>query len=613
MKHRHGLLAALLLLPVLAAGTSDEKPLLELEGEYLVYSYDFNQLYGERVRFDLGDLSVTAGVIRIDFTSRTFHAGGGLLLQSGDGTRAADELFFRPQEGTGLLITYGESIRFESIGDGQIESFLALRKNTASISLTKMTGSLFYFTGRKMEIASDYDVFGRNVTLYIEGLESFGLKKFKLSEGIKQVRSGFALDRLWYSKSQGLQARASYIYQKENKISSISSLDYEEHSILKGYEGLPRQVDLRTDNTFVLTPGVALNVQGNYNSSSLWDSRLALTKNWNDLFQLTADFSYNKPVNRKGEVWVGLAGRMNSSSWGNLQLAGRYEKTRQYLAELAYERELFKNTRLRLDSSYAKIRIGGSGDYSEIFSGTIDLAYTSEVFDMGANYFLNNDLFGKQLLSQPQLRVGLRPFSLYSGLLTASLSNMFIWNRVQLEDTRLSGYSDNLVFKVGTSPLPLQNTLSLKFDLAVEQFLEKEGRNFTSGGLLMKLQKELFRGIRLEGFYSYQTRRKTEGWLIEGTSGQDLSAVLRVNPTDKLNGWISVSYDPKTDRFRQSFADIMIGLIKNWKFHSQINYDFLLNRLNNIDLYLIREAGRFQVRVVWRSLSRQILIELVPN
>ncbi|MBU1338969.1 MAG: hypothetical protein KKD56_07880, partial [Acidobacteria bacterium] len=392
-----------------------------------------------------------------------------------------------------------------------------------------------------------------------------------------------------------------------------SSLDYEEHSILKGYEGLPRQVDLRTDNTFVLTPGVALNVQGNYNSSSLWDSRLALTKNWNDLFQLTADLSYNKPVNRKGEVWVGLAGWMNSSSWGNLQLAGRYEKTRQYLAELAYERELFKNTRLRLDSSYAKIRIGGSGDYSEIFSGTIDLAYTSEVFDMGANYFLNNDLFGKQLLSQPQLRVGLRPFSLYSGLLTASLSNMFIWNRVQLEDTRLSGYSDNLVFKVGTSPLPLQNTLSLKFDLAVEQFLEKEGRNFTSGGLLMKLQKELFRGVRLEGFYSYQTRRKTEGWLIEGTSGQDLSAVLRVNPTDKLNGWISVSYDPKTDRFRQSFADIMIGLIKNWKFHSQINYDFLLNRLNNIDLYLIREAGRFQVRVVWRSLSRQILIELVPN
>ena len=613
MKRLHRILAALLFLPVLVFGGTDEKSLLKLEADYLIYSYDFNQLYGEQVQFDFKDLRIKADVLRIDFSTRTFHASGSLSLLSEREKREADEFIFQPEEGTGLIIQYGDSILFESLGDTDKEVLLALKKNTTSISLTKMSGSLFYFTGREMEIASDYDVFGRNVTLYIEGLESFGLKKFKLSEGIKQVRSGFTLDRLWYSRTQGLQARAGFIYQKENRISSISSLDYEEHSILKGYEGLPRQIDLRTENTFVLGKGMALNVSANYNSSSLWDSRLSMTKNWNDVFQLTADLSYSKPVNRKGEVWIGLAGRMDSPAWGNLQITGRYEKMDQYLAGLNYERELFKNTRFRMDSSYARILIGGSGDYSEIFSGTFDLAYTTDVFDMGANYFLNNDLLGRQLLSQPQLRLGLRPFSLYNGLLTASLSNIFIWNEVKVENIRSSGYSDNMIFKLGTSVLPLQKNLSLKVDLTVEQFMEKEGRNFTSGGLVLHLDKELLQGVRLEGFYSYQTRRKTEGWLIEGTTGQDLSAMLRINPTEKLNGWISVSYDPKTDRFRQSFADIEIGLIKKWKFHSLVNYDFLLNRLNNIDLYLIREAGRFQVRVVWRSISRQILIELVPN
>ena len=119
--------------------------------------------------------------------------------------------------------------------------------------------------------------------------------------------------------------------------------------------------------------------------------------------------------------------------------------------------------------------------------------------------------------------------------------------------------------------------------------------------------------MTLEGYYSYQSRRRTKGWLIEGTSSQDLTAVLRFNPSLHTNGWISFSYDPKSGRWRQSFADIAIGLIKNWRFHTLVNYDFLLKKLNNIDLYLIRDAGRFQIRFVWRSISRQILIELVPN
>ena len=94
---------------------------------------------------------------------------------------------------------------------------------------------------------------------------------------------------------------------------------------------------------------------------------------------------------------------------------------------------------------------------------------------------------------------------------------------------------------------------------------------------------------------------------------QDLSALVRLNPSDKLNSWISVSYDPKNKEWRQSFADISFTVVEKWKFHSLFHYDFILNRLNNVDLYLVREAGRFQLRFVYRSLSKQFLIELTPQ
>jgi hypothetical protein len=92
-----------------------------------------------------------------------------------------------------------------------------------------------------------------------------------------------------------------------------------------------------------------------------------------------------------------------------------------------------------------------------------------------------------------------------------------------------------------------------------------------------------------------------------------LSGVLRLTPSDALKGWVSVSFDPKRGEWRQSFADVTIGLFRGWRFQSLLSYDFALGRVNNIDLFLVREAGRFDLRFVWRSISKQILVELVPG
>ena len=590
-----------------------EETLISLKGEYLAYSYDFNQIYGENVKFEFSSYSATCRHIKIDITPKIFYAYGEVILEKGDEKLNGDEFLFDPQAKKGTLISYGEEIEVKEIENEGKE--IPSQKNDAlkELTLAKIQKSLIYFVGQMFHITSDFGVYGYNVTLFVEGLESVKFKKLRLSGGISQRRNGISINRIWYTKSQGIIGRVSYFYEKEAKVNSLTQLNYEEHSVLKNYTGLKRQVDVMNSTTINLKNDLNLGLTGNYNSSSLWNTLFWLNKNWSKKFSTQVNFSYNKPINLKGEAWFGLQSTINTGKFGNISFSGKYEVKNQVLTSFSYRNTFLKKINFLLSSSYSQIKIGESPDYSKIFSGGVNLSYSSRIFNISSDYFLNHDLFGDQLLSQPQLRLGLNPFQFYGGLISANIYNIFIYNNLKRGGIEEDSYSNNTVLTLSTQPIFLQRGLSLNYNFSLEQFVEKEGRNFTSGGFIFNLNKSILKGISLEGLYSIQSRRKTKDWLIEGTTSQDLSAVFKVNPSERLNGWISFSYDPKNSQWRQSFAEISIGIIKYWKLHSLIHYDFLLEKINNVDLYLIRDAGRFQLRFIWRSLSQQFLVELVPR
>lgn len=587
--------------------------LIRLKGEYLAYSYDHNQVYGQGVTFGFLSFEVTCQHIKIDIPSRIFYAYGDVFLQREEESLAADELLFRPDEKRGVLVRYGDRIEIEHIGEAGESPLLPKSPVLDMLSLPRIQKSFIYFTGQSLELTEDFQIYGYGVMLYIEGLESVGFRKFKLSEGIRPSRNGLFLEKIWYNRFQGLIGSASYVYQKEDRVDSLTQIHYEERSILKNYAGLKRQADIRTSTSVDLGGRWRFGLVGNYNSSSLWDTQVLLEKRWSERAHTRIDFSYNKPINQDGEAWFGLDSDIDGGAWGHFFFSGRYEVQDQVLTRFTYDKQLLENLNFLLNSSYSRLLIRGSQNYSEILAGSLDLSYTAKVFNLSTNYFLNNDLFGDQLLSQPQLRIGLNPFAFYRGLLRAAVTNVFIYSHIRLEDSHRNAHSNNTILNLATAPLFMRPSTSIDFTLNVEQFLEKEGRHFTSGGGIIHAVKDFGRGLSLEAYYSLRSRRRTRGWLIEGTTSQDLSTILRVNPSEKLNGWISLSYDPKHRQWRQSFADVSVGIVRKWKFHSLLNYDFLLKKLNNIELYLIREAGRFQIRFIWRSLSRQILVELVPN
>jgi hypothetical protein len=154
----------------------------------------------------------------------------------------------------------------------------------------------------------------------------------------------------------------------------------------------------------------------------------------------------------------------------------------------------------------------------------------------------------------------------------------------------------------------------ISFSLAAEQLLDEDSQNnFTSLGYIFKCAQSLTDFADLNFFFNYQTRRKTEKWFIKGSTSQDWSAVLKLKEKEnRIQGWLSLSYDTKTAHFTSGVVDCSVAIVKNWYLQTQMNYDFIFKNFS-YDLYLIRRAGRIMIRGSYRSLSKQFLLEVLPN
>jgi hypothetical protein len=604
--------------PAVPAPESGEN-ILRLEGTYLAYCYDLNRIFADGATFRFAGYEVSCGILKADIASKTFLALGGVALRKDGTILRYDEFLFTPDEPSAVGFLYGDTIDVRSFPDGAALPEAAVknacdRKSALNdLSLARIRESLISSTARVLEITPAYEVIGLDVVMFVEGLPSIGFSRFKLSLGEKQRTGGFSLDKIWFNRKQGLFVNAAYLAERENILHSLTQARYEEHSILKSYDGLARQLDLQTETTWTAAESLDLGLAANFNSTGLWNSRMSVDRKLpEDRGHVLLDLSFNKPLGRPFEAWLGFQTFLRSPKWGTLNVEGKTELRAQRLAAVDYSLPLGKYVQLGLNSRYSRLRLDGVGGTSHIFTGNFDLSYNAEHVTAAAEYYLNKDLVGNQRLARPQLRFGLRPFRIYDGLLEVSVQNTLLANALLTAGGSSQTYSDNTAFSLSARPVFLRPDWSVQITAALEQFLEKEGRNFTSGGLIVRSVYEITPSVSLEGFYSLQSRRRTRGWLIEGTTSQDLSVMLRINPEDRLNGWVTVSYDPKNGEWKQGFADLAVGLIRNWEFQTLLNYDFFRCRIQNVDLYLVRHAGRFDLRFIWRSLSRQILIELIP-
>jgi hypothetical protein len=185
-------------------------------------------------------------------------------------------------------------------------------------------------------------------------------------------------------------------------------------------------------------------------------------------------------------------------------------------------------------------------------------------------------------------------------------------NYIRESDSSEYVYRANIGLDISSEKLQLTRGFDLNYSFRLEQMIDKDNMNdFTTAGVIIRARQNLFDLAKLELLYNYQTRRKSENWFIQGTTAQNISAILKSQKKGITEIWASLSYNSKTARLTSGYLNFKIDLIKNWLFQTLMNYDFRFRNFH-YDFYLIRKAGRITLRLTYRSLSRQILFELLP-
>jgi hypothetical protein len=616
------------------------KELLEIKGDYLIYSYDFNYICGQgNLQVKSRAWTIRAGALEVDVAGRVARASRECRVEVGRKQYAADVLEIDLVSLDLKLTTFKESIRSwtlpaakdkptaaPAVSAGTAETTEAAAGAAASAAAGRrltvrdqeaLKRSLVYFLNERIAITTSYRVYGYGATVFIEGVQSLSFKKFKLDQGAGETDvQGMGIDKLWFYPSQGVVVNSHMTYEKPIKAGAartVNSLDLK-YDLFNTSDTPPRgRIYFNSASTLDLSRKSALSLNADYVTGNMASARLTLRTKWTPGWSSEWAAEYSRTTADREELWLRLRSSLQQKALGALAMDLGYEKEQQYRAVFSLQNQAVKNIRVSLQHSFSRL-LFGPDQYNRQSQSSVSLSYTHRLFQMAADYSFHKDLLQDQSQGTPRFSLNATPFRLYHGLLQVNVASSLMVNQLNLGGRRDDQTRANLSLSLQSEAIRLGRGPAVTFSLAAEQLLDPERSNrFTSLGGILKCSQSLASFADLDFLYNYNTRRQTEAWLIQGSTSQDWSAVLRLKEGhERLQGWVSVSYDSKNGNFTSGYLDCAVHIVKNWHVQTQMNYDFMFRNFN-YDLYLIRHAGRIMVRASYRSLSRKFLLEVLPQ
>ncbi|MCP2519827.1 hypothetical protein NLC82_01130 [Candidatus Aminicenantes bacterium AC-335-A11] len=599
---------------------------MEIEGDYLAYSFDYNYLYGQgNLNIILYNLKIKGERVRVDFNKNILEVFGKVkvdLIFSSELEKKisksvqGDQFIFDLEKKQGKITNYRGKIisLFFDSELNKIEPFPI--EALIEINLNKIRTSFLYYTFTKMELLENFKIIGYGVLCYLEGIESIYLKKFALKKGSININPGLRINKIWYTSSQGIIGDAELHLFQSDKTYSKTHINYEERSVLKEHFPPDRIFRLQSENKIILTKNSNLNLNANYDSYSNWTASLFYNRQFENLGFVNIDISHIHPIGGfSPETWFKVDSSFSSQEIGNISSSIGYEIQGQFQGAVSYSRNILKKLNLSINASYNTAKETKVLTPAKIFSGDASLSFKHGYFNIIANYSLNSDMINRNSLSIPRLSLSLASVPLYQNLLNIGISNHFYY---YISKNKYTGktveYSDNLIFELNSTLTSLPFIDNLTLSLRAEEFFRERREGYLSSGIMINVQKELIKNtLSLYGIYSYNTHRKNKKWFIEGTYYQNFLTYLNFTFLEKINGNISLNIDPKMGRVTNTFATFIYKLGRSWYINSNFQYDFLMKKINNLDFYLIRDVKKFDIRFVWRYLTKQIFVEIVPK
>ena len=611
----------LFLLAVMSWGfCAQAKELLDIKGDYLLYSFDFNYVYGRGNIIITGkDFTIQAATVEIDMANRLALASRNCQVRVGKEKYAADILEIDLDDLSLRLTTFKDSIVSQILPAQKngVKVQCAFAKKMAFRDYGVLKKSLVYFLNSRIVISTSYRLYGYQCTVFVEGIQSLAFKKFKLDKGLgEKSDQGFGIDKIWYYPSQGAVVNSHWLMEKAIRngfIKSVSGLDLKYDVFGDEVVGSRGKINFNSRNSLDISKRNALNLSINYLTDNMLNASMNFKSQWTPSFNSDVMVEYSRMSTKRKEMWLRLRSGLNAKVLGNISLNLSYEKEKQYLAEISLQNRAVKNFILSVQHSRSRL-LYDQNQYNRLSSSAFSLSYFNRLFNLAADYSFHKDLLMNQSQGTPQFRLNISPFHLYQGLLQVNFFSSFLINQLKLGGRRENFSKANMGLALQSEKIQLGRGPEMSFSLAAEQLLDKDPlNNFTSLGYIFNCSQSLTDFADFSFLFNYQTRRHTEKWFIQGTTSQDWAAVLKLKEKgNRVQGWISLSYDTKTGHFTSGFVDCSVAIIKSWYWQTQMNYDFIFKNFS-YDLYLIRRAGRIMIRGSYRSLSKQFLLEVLPN
>ncbi len=625
------------------------RDLLEIKGDYLLYSFDYNYVYGQGAILVKGkDFSVQAGVIDIDMARRLARLGRNCQVQAGKEKYTADIVEIDLDDLSLRLTTFKENVLSwtlmtqkkaadaksgeakttakaaeiePSANKAPSEGVAAAKAPTVKKieirSYEALKKSLVFFLNSRIVITGNYRLYGYQSIVFVEGIQSLAFKKFKLDKGLSEYNeNGFAVDRVWYYQSQGLVLSSHLLLSKAAKhglMKSDSALDVMYDVFGTEVTGSRGKINFKSLNTLPVSKNSGLSLNVNYLTDNMLNASLNLKTQWTPQINSDLVAEYSLTAAGREELWLRLRSGMHNKVLGSLQVNLAYEKEKQYMLELTLQNQAVRN--FTLAARHARSRLMyAENQFNSQSNSSFSLSYSHKLFNLVSDYSFHQDLLLDQSQSNPQVRLTVNPFRMYDGLLQLNFASSFVVNQFKNRGVSTDLSKANMTLALQSERIELGRGRELSFSLAAEQLIDQDAdNNFTSLGCIFKASQSLWNLADLNLLFNYQTRRQSDDWFIQGTTSQGWSAVLKLKEKENwVQGWVSLSFDTKTGHFTSGLLDCSVAIIKNWYLQTQMNYDFIFKKFS-YDVYLIRRAGRIMIRGSYRSLSKQFLVEVLAN
>ena len=458
-------LCLLLAVGSLALGVQ-AKDLLDIKGDYLLYSYDFNYIYGQgNIQLHSKNWSVQAGLVEIDVVAHVALASRGCRVEAGKQKYECDLLEIDLDSLELKFTSFRESIQSWTL-PGEPAAAPTKGVQAKKISRQDLEGlrkSLLYYLNHRIVISSRYRVYGYQCTAFIEGAQSLSFKKFPLDGGgdTSQLK-GFWVDRIWWYASQGLVFNGHFLLEKavaRGTARSANALDVKYDLFKQVDAGPPLRVNFTSQNSISLTRKLEAGLNVGYLTDNLFQSRLALKSQWTPGLSSEVAAEYSRTVASptvasREELWFRFRSGLQDKRLGNVALNLGYEKQDQYQGDVSLQNQAVKNVTLSLQHSRSRLLYGPDA-YNRLSSTQLSLAYSHRLFQMAADYQFHKDLLQDQSQGTPRFTLNATPFRLYHGLLQMNFSSNFMVNQLNLAGKRSDQRRANLALSLQSETIRL--------------------------------------------------------------------------------------------------------------------------------------------------------------